>query len=210
MMPQVEVKVNKAQLERVRRKFRRVPREVPGIMARAINRTARWGRGEIARKLSKKTGITQKYVRWGILLRKATRKKWQAELNLGPKSKIDVYIGKSGTHGIKVVSGKIRRHIPLIAFRARQTKRGVTYGIMGRRELVRSAFKQTMPHSYHKGIFIRRGKSRLPIDQVYGPTLGGLYAGAPGVARKVKAVASKRLTREIDSQVDYVLKRRAN
>ena len=209
LMPQVEVKVNEAQLRRVQRVFKAVPREVPGIMSRAINRTAKWGRGEIARKLSRETGIKQKNVRHTIRLYKATRKKWQAELSLGPKSKIDIYVGKTGMHDIKMAPGKILRHIPLVAFRTRQTKKGVSYTMTGRQGLLKSAFKQIMPRSGHKGVFIRRGQSRLPIDQVFGPTLGGLYAGTPAVARKVRAGASERLAKEVDNQIDYILKRKA-
>ena len=48
----------------------------------------------------------------------------------------------------------------------RQTKRGVSAAInRGSRSLIRSAFIATMP-SGHKGVFIRRGRKRLPIVEV--------------------------------------------
>lgn len=46
------------------------------------------------------------------------------------------------------------RPLPLIAFRARQNKKGVSVRIMGRSRLINKAFIATMP-SGHKGVFAR-------------------------------------------------------
>lgn len=58
--------------------------------------------------------------------------------------------------------------IPLSAYPHRQTKKGVSVEVnKGKRSLVKSAFLATMG-SGHKGIFLRRGAKRLPIDERFG------------------------------------------
>ena len=53
---------------------------------------------------------------------------------------------------------------PVIAFQAKQTKKGVTVKIKraGGKKLIRHAFKATMK-SGHTGVYQRAGKSRLPL-----------------------------------------------
>jgi hypothetical protein len=49
----------------------------------------------------------------------------------------------------------------------RQTKRGVSVEInRGQRSLIRGGFVATMP-SGHKGVFVRPGRQRLPIDEQF-------------------------------------------
>jgi hypothetical protein len=58
------------------------------------------------------------------------------------------------------------RPIPLIDFFIRQAAEGCIVNIKGQAKLLRHTFVATMPNG-HKGIFSRRSKSRLPIDQVF-------------------------------------------
>lgn len=58
--------------------------------------------------------------------------------------------------------------VPLIDYKARQVRRGVTVAVnKGKRTLVKGAFIQVMK-SGHKGVFVRRGRGRLPIDERLG------------------------------------------
>lgn len=58
--------------------------------------------------------------------------------------------------------------VPLVAYPHRQTKRGVSVEVnRGKRSLVEDAFVATMK-SGHKGVFRRRGKARLPIQELRG------------------------------------------
>lgn len=58
--------------------------------------------------------------------------------------------------------------VPLVAYPARQTKKGVSVEVnRGKRTLVKGAFIATMK-SGHKGVFQRRGKARLPIRELRG------------------------------------------
>lgn len=57
--------------------------------------------------------------------------------------------------------------VPLIEYRATQRKRGVSVNVSGRRQMIRGAFIATM-ESGHRGVFQRRGRERLPIEELYG------------------------------------------
>jgi hypothetical protein len=58
--------------------------------------------------------------------------------------------------------------VPLTAYPHRQTKKGVSVEVnKGKRTLIKSAFIATMT-SGHRGIFLRRGAKRLPIDERFG------------------------------------------
>lgn len=58
--------------------------------------------------------------------------------------------------------------VPLIAYPARQTRKGVSVEVnRGKRTLIPGAFIATM-RSGHVGVFRRRGKSRLPIKELLG------------------------------------------
>jgi len=54
--------------------------------------------------------------------------------------------------------------LPLMAFGARQTKRGVSAKVEGQRKVYPGTFLATM-RSGHQGAFGRRGQTRLPIDE---------------------------------------------
>lgn len=75
--------------------------------------------------------------------------------------------------------------VPLIAYPARQTRKGVSVEVnRGKRTLLKGAFVATMK-SGHKGVFRRSGKARLPIEELRGsrPVDALLHEGeAQGVA----------------------------
>lgn len=77
--------------------------------------------------------------------------------------------------------------VPLVAYPHRQTQKGVSVEVnRGKRTLVKGSFKATMK-SGHQGVYRRRGKGRLPIDELRGsrPVDALLHAGeAEGVARR--------------------------
>lgn len=69
------------------------------------------------------------------------------------------------------------KRIALIDFKAKAAGRrgGVRYKIGGESKTIREAFIRTMK-SGHQGVFVRRGAKRLPIQELYGPSLGHVFA----------------------------------
>jgi hypothetical protein len=81
--------------------------------------------------------------------------------------------------------------IPAVDYPHRQTRRGVSVEInTGKRSLIRGAFVATM-RSGHTGIFRRRGKSRLPIDEVFTSKIADVFRDSgmiPAVHARTRAV----------------------
>lgn len=191
----VSVKLNERQMRRVQNLLREVPRAVPMIMSRSINKTAKSTKAETARLIAANAKISQKGIKKGIWMKKATRRRWLATLNI------------------------TSRRIPLIYLRPGKTKKGVTYRgpgdvyankqkVASSGGLILSAFKQVMPGSGHKGVFLRRTKKRLPIDELFGPSAAELFEGVAGISKQVKRSANEKLTKNIDAQINYVLEKR--
>lgn len=65
-----------------------------------------------------------------------------------------------------------RKPITAMQFKPRQTRRGLSMSIYrGQRSIVRSGFMA-------KGLpFKRRGKARMPLDVIHGPSIHALYTG---------------------------------
>jgi hypothetical protein len=77
--------------------------------------------------------------------------------------------------------------VPLVAYPHRQTRKGVSVEVnRGKRTMVQGAFVAAM-RSGHEGVFRRRGKARLPIQEMLGsrPVDALLHEGeAQGVAER--------------------------
>jgi uncharacterized FlaG/YvyC family protein len=190
MTDALEIKFDEKRLDEIRRMLRDIPNAMPKVISRGINRTTTSTRAEIARQISAEVKITQSAVKKGIKVTKATQTRWQADLDLFAK------------------------RIPLIKFGAKQLKKGVSYRISksgGRKKITDPArpFIQTLP-SGHKGVFRRKtpGTKRLPIVQLKGPSIGGVFEGAAGIAAEVQESSSLKLTKNIDRQIAFILSRR--
>lgn len=119
-MLDIAIDVTGAQL--IAAEVRALPKQVDRALRRTINRTLTTGRARIARDVRAETGLRSKTVRARLKIIRATL---------------------TDLTGIIVVGAK---RIPLYEFRARQTKRGVTYQIRrGVRVLLERAFIQDTP-----------------------------------------------------------------
>lgn len=99
-------------------------------IARAINHTLAKAKTAASRDIRSEYNVKAKELKSALAINKASRK-WH--------------------EGMLIATG---RPLPLIAFGARQTRKGVTVNVMGQRKLVRGAFIATM-QSGHRGAFAR-------------------------------------------------------
>jgi hypothetical protein len=118
---------------------------------RAMNRAIASGRTAMVREMARDTGLKVGDVRDALSIREASLAVAQASFGAGLK------------------------RIPLIYFKARATKRGVTYALTGSRNRISNAFLATMK-SGHQGVFARKTPKRLPIVERFGPSLGHVFA----------------------------------
>lgn len=169
--------------------FAQLRQRAPIAIARALNRAGRSARTVMVRECARDLGLQQKAIRDQFTTGEAT------------KDRQAFYLSTTG------------RRIPLIAFKARQTKSGVSYRLPGGAGHNPNAFIATvtgpLPSGVvspgHRGVFVRKGKARLPIRQLFGPSLPHVFAKylPVGQARGLEALA-KNLQSEIKYELSQI------
>lgn len=143
------------------------------VLGRALNRTATGMKTEVSRQIRSVLNVRAQDVNKRLSIRRAA----------------------SGERSVEIVIGA--RGLPLLAFGARQTKKGVSVKVLrrGGRKLVRGAFIAQMK-SGHRGVFVRRGKKSLPIDERFGEMPAQTIL-RPNVIADVTEKARARFEREL-------------
>jgi len=180
MAGMIDVTFSKQDMRKLQQILLAVPKEMPKVMSRSLNKTATTVRAKSAREMSKPSGLGIAVIKKAIEFEKATYKKWVARL--------DVF-GKK---------------IPLIHFKARRQGTGVAYNIG--QKFVHGGFIQTMPTG-HKGVFKRKSEKRYPFRELHGPALGQLLEDSLAMLRKATDGAGALLEKNIDTQVKLILEK---
>lgn len=137
--------------------MRRFGAQFPGAIVRALNRAGGSTRAFMAAAVARDTGLKVSATRMQLALVRATAQRPAVRVEVGG------------------------RRIPLIAFQARGPVpsrgrgRGVSAKLVGGRGRYPHAFIATM-RSGHRGVFQRRGRARLPIHELHGPSLPHVFA----------------------------------
>ena len=137
----IELHINADDLRQVPHFLGLQKHDIERAMLRAINKTARWLRTRIAREVATELNVKVGLARNSLQLRMASRHGLNASVGLNPKAS-----------RIKAVD----------LGQPKQNKAGVRVG----RHSFRGAFIATMP-SGHTGVFRRKGKARLPIQEMH-------------------------------------------
>lgn len=183
----------KKDIDEVERLLSGLGRDADKVITRALNRTLRAVNTQAVRFIAEDMGITQKRVRINLSQHRARQRRSRA------------YIEASG------------KRIPLLAFNARQVRRGVTYRSKGdQRKSIAGAFRQTM-QSGHEGIFRRTGrfttmkrgtyagKRREQITELHGASIPYIM-----VQQKVKQAMDEKgadsWKKEIRNQLQYYVR----
>lgn len=204
----IEIKVDKAKLRNIERMLAGVPKAMPRVISRGINRTISPAKTQISRGIRQEINIKSGDLNKKIKVDKATFAKWEGRIILSTK------------------------RIPLEDFGAKQTAKGVSYKIKksGGRQVIESGFIATMTNvsgekiSTHRGVFTTKAfthrvkkknktgtgyyTSELPIQEKFGPSIGVAFERAGWLVKKVQDDATKNLEKNIDSQVRFLLSRR--
>jgi len=161
--------------------FRAYPKRVQTAAVRSLNRGINSARTVMVREIAKDTGLRSGDVTKALRLRLATAAQPEAAL-----------------------AASLKR-IPVIQFRAtgpepsRGKGRGVKAKVSGSTRYPH-AFIATMPTG-HRGVFARRRTARLPIKELFGPSLGRVFAKYRpiGLARAVEAF-KQNFTHELERE----------
>lgn len=184
-VPDLDIKLDPNDVRRIQRLLSAVPKSIPKVFSRALNKTATTARKESAQKISKASGVKVNWVRNMIILTPATRTRWVAKLR---------------------VSGWKVNAIKYFKSRTRKGQTSFSKPNLPGLEIPESAFIQTMPTGF-TGLFERVGFTKYPIRPVYGPSLSQIVTGSQGIINEVYRNARVNLARHVESQVRLVLSR---
>jgi hypothetical protein len=157
--------------------FDAYPARTSRAMVRSLNRAIKSGSTLMVRAIAQDTGLRSTDVRKALPITEATISRPVAQL-----------------------AASLKR-IPLIQWKARQTRRGVSYRLKGGQGRHPHAFLATMK-SGHEGVFARRGRARLEIDEQFGPSLGLVF-------RKYRPEGEARVVEMFRTNLDHELARAA-
>lgn len=182
-MPLIEATINRSQLRAAERTLRGIKNGVARASTRAVNKVARSARSDVVKQISKATGLKQKDIRkFNTKLTLANFKHLVARLLLVAKA------------------------ISLTRLKPRQTRRGVTYSLGGKRILLPGAFIPAKKDGSGRKwpVFKRRSAARLPIDKQFGPNpLDSVDVNA------LQAKVTRNVGEEFDRQVGVLLEQAA-
>lgn len=163
----------------------RLGRDLGIAVARGVNRTIQQAQTVMVRAIASDMAITQSVVRDRLSIEKASAdaQRWTARLYADVK------------------------RIPLIAFNANglEPSRGRGTGVSARlptgRQRYPRAFIATM-HTGHRGVFERKGKARLPIHELRGPSVYHVFQNLRDLAQ---ARADEMLMGNVSHEVEFLL-----
>lgn len=172
----------KADIKKVERQLDATKRKhIPKATSRAINKAITKTRTEARRDVAKQMNIPQKRIKDSFSLKKAS-----------PTQLIATLFGRGNP-------------IKLIYFNGtRQFKKGVKSAAYGVKRLYEGTFIATVGAG-HKGVFRRKGDDRLPIKELYGPSVPKAMSEQT-IQDKMDKVAKPTFLKEFKRQLDRVLK----
>ena len=175
------------------------------VQQRKVNELSKVLKGsdkKIRRQLTIAVNATSKKTQGGIAKQIATELA-TAQKNIKETIKIKKKASNSQKVPQAVVSQTETDRIPLRDFRARQNKKGVSYKVSKSkgRKTIQGAFQGPKPgvmkSSWRGRVFKRVGKSRLPIQQLFGASPWGVF-----VKNKMKKPVVKESKQELIKQIE--------
>lgn len=154
-------------------------------IARALNRTADSAKTAVARAIAADLGLKVGVVKDNIVVEKAS------------------------TYFLTATFRASAKRVPLVDFRARGPEpsrgkgRGVTAKLPSGAGTYPHAFLATMATG-HRGVFMRKGPARLPIRELFGPSIWQSFVKNQQVA---VSRAEEQLTKNIAHELAFALSR---
>lgn len=97
------------------------------------------------------------------------------------------------------------RPLPLIDFNARKGAKGVTAKAWGKRKQYKGTFIARMPNG-KRGVFKRSGKKRLPIKELFGPSIPAVFL-QDDIQRNLKRVINQNWRPTFERELAYYLRK---
>ena len=181
----MKVTIDEKSLKAAAHILRAIPRSVPRAFRRAINRSVDSAATDIKRKVSDE--ITMKK---GVIAKSLIKKKASFSNMTGTIAAKDYRPGLLEFPGTK------------------QNKRGITYRISktaGRKKILHG-FIAVMP-SGHRGVFLRKDVTRLPLQAPRGPSIWHIITDTAGLLAAATDKAGDQMSKLINDQLEVEFKR---
>ena len=145
--------------------------------------------------------------------RTRTAQRAKAVLTADPERIEQSLLAKKATYGARAATLRIfDQPIPLfrfdVSFLFPTVEGGVTAKtIQGDSPLtLKHAFVARMSNG-HVGVFSRRGKERLPIQEHYGPSVATVFEKTPGLEAEILQLAADKFAQEAARQAEYLIQK---
>lgn len=149
----------------------------------ALNKTAKSARAGAIKFIRKTYAVKAASLRKAMTIKRATGKSSSAEL---------------------VIGGSM---MGLINFSARQGRKGVSVTVKrGSRKIIKHAFIAQVGRG-HLGVFQRKTKKRLPIEEKFTVSPQGMFRGA-GAENRVAAIVNRELPRIFKREIEFIFTKR--
>lgn len=207
------IKIDEGQRRRLEHELRAHPRDIAKVITRAVNRTGTNVRTLVIKTISQHVNIKQKDIRGGhtyggVTLRRASRANAGALVRITgrriPLFRFGARPSEPGTRPPGGVSYAILRG----QGRKRIREAFIASGAVGQGRGVKGGSVATRGASGHLGIFYRPTPQRLPIKELFGPSITKVAEDSPELARALKIDVTATLEKNIDQQLRYVLLKR--
>lgn len=157
---------------------------LPKVVSRALNKTIASAQTDMKREIAQDIGIKVGVVAKNLKISKASTSNLVAKLRAFGKRIPLIQLGAKGP-------------IP-----SRGKGHGVTYRLGGKTRRIPSAFIATVGKGEHKGVFKRATTKRLPIRELFGPSIAQVFSKKlPSVQKK----AEEQFVTEVDRAIKSLL-----
>jgi len=191
----IEIRFDEHKLRQVEQQLAAIPKALPRVMSRGLNRTATEARTLTSRRLSQSTGLRVKDVRDRIAIERASYTNWRSAIRF-----------RAGG-------------LPIVRFSHEQTGEGITWRpSRGKTRTIPHAFIARMPASGHTGVFLRaryakgryiamKGRKKEAIYEQK-VRLQDVFAESQAEMDQIYAESMQRLQKNIHDQVQLILRQR--
>ena len=193
------IEVNQQQLDDVMDLLGGIERDAKIALRRSINNTATAAKTLAAKGIGSTVTMKSKRIKEYITINKASGDKLSAKVSLiGALTPLSVF-----STNPSYANSQLRDAGNGVSVKVFKVKRAVR---------LKHAFFASMS-SGHVGLYTRKEISpgvfagRLPIRELFGPSITTVYEKTPGLSSQIETESADRLLREMDAQVNFILSR---
>jgi len=187
---EIRIALDKKQLKQIERELAHIPRGMQAAVSRAINKTGRTAKKEIAQTITKTYLVKSSDIKKAVSFEQATRNSLVGRLSSPSSAAVPLESFRVGATGINPR--------PSVGVKARVRKDRKLRAIPG--AFITKSFKSGKKWS---GIYIREGSKRMPVKKLFGLTPSHMME----IVTRGQYLSNldKTLDKNLTHEVDFIL-----